>query len=386
MEWSDLTDLPEEQPFEQALFVIVDPHHQHSPFSELLSSNGDIGDDECSSSEHSSILNETDAKIAQNRYPPAVGAVKATATEAVVVQHTKPKNNTKKRPKAATRHKCIKKQTASKCKYLKAGTHASTIVTRSSGAVQETNASRNHESQESSIMDEDEPSLATVTLSGDELDARENREVQSNNEVFPPKQEFKCSSEELNECRTSRDRDALLSFYDRLNELVHYKAEYGDCNVPQKYADNKKLGSWVNKIRRERKNLEKNKKSRLNSKRISHLDELGFDWGKNKGPERWDEHYQALVEFYAKHGHCNVPTRSYKPNVTLGRWISTLRDNYAKSLLSKTQIQRLNELKFCWQKNIKKKKSSPKKRNDDVDQKHVADDGSILDVENTASV
>ena len=39
------------------------------------------------------------------------------------------------------------------------------------------------------------------------------------------------------------------AWYDRLSELMEYKQIFGDCNVPQKYPENARLGIWVNKQR-----------------------------------------------------------------------------------------------------------------------------------------
>lgn len=38
--------------------------------------------------------------------------------------------------------------------------------------------------------------------------------------------------------------------------------------------------------------------------------------------QQWQEQFQGLLEYKAKHGHCCVPN-SYDPNPTLGRWVST---------------------------------------------------------------
>ena len=60
------------------------------------------------------------------------------------------------------------------------------------------------------------------------------------------------SIEELNEATTSRAKAALVSWYQRLNELHEFKLKYGHCDVPQKYAENRCLGIWVNKQRCEK--------------------------------------------------------------------------------------------------------------------------------------
>ena len=52
------------------------------------------------------------------------------------------------------------------------------------------------------------------------------------------------SEAEIGLCSCNRKLNALNTFYDRLNELVQYRDEYGDCNVPQKFQPNQALGVW----------------------------------------------------------------------------------------------------------------------------------------------
>jgi Helicase associated domain len=49
---------------------------------------------------------------------------------------------------------------------------------------------------------------------------------------------------ELAECPTPRARQALETWYQRLTELHMFKNQYGNCNVPQQYPDNRQLGVW----------------------------------------------------------------------------------------------------------------------------------------------
>lgn len=60
----------------------------------------------------------------------------------------------------------------------------------------------------------------------------------------------------------------------RLLMLHHHIPQ--DCNVPQKYKDNRKLGGWVNKQRKKKKNPEKY--GRLSTEQIDRLTLLGFKW------------------------------------------------------------------------------------------------------------
>ena len=60
----------------------------------------------------------------------------------------------------------------------------------------------------------------------------------------------------------------------RFNELVQYKAKYGDCNFPTNAG---KLGTWVNHQR------QRYKKGKLPQDRIDQLESIGFDWTPPRG-------------------------------------------------------------------------------------------------------
>jgi len=66
----------------------------------------------------------------------------------------------------------------------------------------------------------------------------------------------------------------------RLKELSDYKLEHGDCLVPQRYAENTKLGIWVNTQRRHYKLLKEGKKSCMTEERLKKLEDIGFNWSK----------------------------------------------------------------------------------------------------------
>lgn len=55
---------------------------------------------------------------------------------------------------------------------------------------------------------------------------------------------FQICQEDLDACRSHRARNALQTFYQRLNELQQYREEHGNANVPQRYEPNRALGNW----------------------------------------------------------------------------------------------------------------------------------------------
>lgn len=180
------------------------------------------------------------------------------------------------------------------------------------------------------------------------------------------------SVEELEECLTDRPRNALNSWYKKINSLSEFKEKHGHCNVPQKQGG---LGVWVNKMREEKKKHDANRPSSLNEIKIRHLDSMGFSWRTySKGSDCWKKHLQALRDFKRENGHCKVPTRQ----TTLGRFVTSLRHSYKafqkgrKSKLTEEKIQILDELGFCWDAAVQ---SHPKTRR--IYQNHQLS-GSIL--------
>lgn len=65
-------------------------------------------------------------------------------------------------------------------------------------------------------------------------------------------------------------------------DLQQYKEKYGNCLVPQNYADNRKLGLWVMQQRRQYTLLQQGKNSSLSGKRgdyrLQLLEDIGFVW------------------------------------------------------------------------------------------------------------
>jgi hypothetical protein len=67
-------------------------------------------------------------------------------------------------------------------------------------------------------------------------------------------------------------RGANRAWSERFDELVQYKVQHGDCNVPTRWPDNRGLGVWVSNQRQ----LKKQGKLKPERKRM--LNEIGFNW------------------------------------------------------------------------------------------------------------
>lgn len=66
------------------------------------------------------------------------------------------------------------------------------------------------------------------------------------------------------------------------------------------------------------------------------------------GPDqRFMYMYEQLLEFKAKYGHCDVPSR-YKANKNLAVWVANLRARYKRRQISEQRLRLLERIGFCW--------------------------------------
>jgi hypothetical protein len=68
------------------------------------------------------------------------------------------------------------------------------------------------------------------------------------------------------------------AWQERLYDLVMYRTEHNDCNVPTHFAPNKQLATWVKCQRRQYKLLRAGKQSTMTIDRSNTLDRMGFTW------------------------------------------------------------------------------------------------------------
>jgi superfamily II DNA or RNA helicase len=122
--------------------------------------------------------------------------------------------------------------------------------------------------------------------------------------------------------------------------LVAFKAQHGNCWVPQIYPESPRLLKWMN-IQRSRK-----RRGSLSQDRVDLLTKAGFPWDPHDS--FWEEMFQSLVRFKAQHGHCKVP-RHYPESPQLSTWVQTQRTLKERGKLSGEDIGRLEELGFVWQ-------------------------------------
>jgi hypothetical protein len=98
-------------------------------------------------------------------------------------------------------------------------------------------------------------------------------------------------------------------------------------------------------LRNSYKKIQNNQKPKmkLSDEQIQRLSDAGFKWSLNSG---FDDHFNDLMAFKAKNGHCNVSTLG--DDAFLGKWCSELRRSNKIKKLSDEQIQRLSDAGFKW--------------------------------------
>ena len=148
-------------------------------------------------------------------------------------------------------------------------------------------------------------------------------------------------------------------FEERIKDLQKYKDEFGHCDVPGKYSDNRGLGNWCIRMRYSYKLKPKDgmpNPKRLCQDFIDRLEKMGFRWVVTVDYEKsFDDKIRDLEEFKKIYGHCHVPGK-YAQNPSLGNWCNRMRYAYkrisqgekTKSNLSEERMNRLEAMGFKW--------------------------------------
>lgn len=140
----------------------------------------------------------------------------------------------------------------------------------------------------------------------------------------------------------------------RCQALIAYRDDHGNCKVPQKYAEDRALGSWVNDQRKQYKYKTEGKRSTLTDARVKELESIGFVW-KEREIEcvPWEHQIRELIEYRNKHGDCKVPFH-YAPNRALAHWVANQRTQYKLrqegkySPMTDDRIKELESIGFVW--------------------------------------
>ncbi len=150
---------------------------------------------------------------------------------------------------------------------------------------------------------------------------------------------------------TWQSRD-VGTWEDRLAEVTAFKTRHGHCAIPTVFAENPKLGRFVNAMRTQRN------AGKLNAERIAKLDAIGFVWASNRkadvklGDEMvsgsWKARFDELVAYKEAHGDCDVPAK-WEENERLANWVSMQRQTKKRDALPEARVKLLNQIGFLWQ-------------------------------------
>jgi hypothetical protein len=166
---------------------------------------------------------------------------------------------------------------------------------------------------------------------------------------------------------TNRGNTNEAEWEAQLARLVAYKAEHGDCNVSQRWAENPQLGSWVRTQRVGKKALDRGvPREGMTAKRVAQLEALGFAWAisseriskqnraSNTDEAAWEKKLARLAAYKVAHGDCNVP-RGWAEDPQLATWVNTQRrrkkelDRGDPSVrMTVARAARLEALGFAW--------------------------------------
>jgi hypothetical protein len=149
----------------------------------------------------------------------------------------------------------------------------------------------------------------------------------------------------------------------QLARMAAYKAAHGDCNVPKRWAEDPRLGTWVNTQRHLKRKLDRGEPSNgMTAERAARLTALGLVWdppryrqGGKPNEVVWEAQLARLAAYKAAHGDCSVPFR-WAEDLRLGRWVKDQRllkrklDHGEPSRgMTAARAARLTALGFAWE-------------------------------------
>jgi len=113
----------------------------------------------------------------------------------------------------------------------------------------------------------------------------------------------------------------IIPFEDRIEELKKFRDEHGTCRVTNSDGpEHHGLRDWL-KAQRERYHA-----GFLGKDRKAVLEEVGFHFGARM--PKWEDHFDMLLKYKQKHGHCNVSKDDENEHGDLVRWIKRQRALY----------------------------------------------------------
>jgi hypothetical protein len=131
-----------------------------------------------------------------------------------------------------------------------------------------------------------------------------------------------------------RDLDEFVAI------LAAFKKRHGHCNLIAARAGlDPDLAGWLKDVRKSKK------QGRLDPKRIRQLDRLGFAWEPRKLCRQ--AMLSALLAYRKRYGNCRVAEK-WPKNRSLASWVARMRNYKRRNLLTREQIQELDQIGFTW--------------------------------------
>ncbi len=148
------------------------------------------------------------------------------------------------------------------------------------------------------------------------------------------------SLEMLRSTITAACLDAIgENWFESYGQLLAYRQKHGNCDMPYRTSENRKLATWVvNQRVLQRDGV-------LEPEKIELLNRIGFKW--NPHASNWRTNYLLLIEYRKRFGNCRVP-QNWRENVKLARWISSQRTDYARGEIDRERIALLEKIGFEW--------------------------------------
>lgn len=131
---------------------------------------------------------------------------------------------------------------------------------------------------------------------------------------------------------------------EKFQQLKAFKEKNGHLNVSTIDPEYHQLSIWIEKQRQKEKEMPSENRDKLNA--------INFRWKRQIKAEQnnnWNKMYEQLEAFYAKFGHCRVPSHS-KEYPQLSIWVQKHRSKWNK--LELTKQKKLEKLNFTTSKDI----------------------------------
>jgi hypothetical protein len=131
------------------------------------------------------------------------------------------------------------------------------------------------------------------------------------------------------------------SFWETLGLVKEWIDKRGSSLVPTtEVYRGVRIGLWLNNLRKRFRDGE------LPADRIAAIEALGIPWSSTGA--KWLELVQALSTFRDREGHLRVPNQFTEQGIPIGKRLHYLRSAYRKGILTKRQIEDLDNLGVIW--------------------------------------